>query len=105
MYAVKELFRKNISSVWHNTRDSVKRGAIVNKCGKTRLMLNSCSFERNISISFDEVLMKSYVPDSLICGEIGTHWEDVGILSGIKRLNSKFSNLVNEQLLNLEENA
>lgn len=56
---------------------------------KNEVILNHKHFKKNQSLSFDQILTMPYDPNSLICSDIGTEWEDIGLWSGITRLHSR----------------
>ncbi len=56
---------------------------------KNEVILNNEHFKKNQSLSFDQILTMPYSANSLICADIGTEWEDIGLWSGITRLYSR----------------
>jgi len=56
---------------------------------KNEVILNNEHFKKNQSLSFDQILTMPYETNSLICSDIGTEWEDIGLWSGITRLYSR----------------
>ena len=92
--ACQELIIKNSPHIWHFSykalTEAVQRtnGSLFN----CEIILDNMYFSKNSKLSFDQILTMPYSPSSLICTDIGTAWEDVGVWSGIKRLYDKRSN-------------
>lgn len=102
IYAFKSLLNKNAPDVLHHSHQAVLKGAISTRKNRCRVILDASTLGMNRSISFDEILMNPYIPSSLVCAAIGTHWEDVGIYSGIQRLNDNIANAINKKVVRVE---
>lgn len=86
-----KMMSKNAPHILHYSRlavlESIQRKTM--SLMKNEIILNTQHFKKNQSLSFDQILTMPYEIGSLICSDIGTEWEDVGLWSGITRLYSK----------------
>ncbi len=100
-----EIIMKNSPQTWHYAYKAATEG--MQRKAKTLLnneiILNHNHFSRNSNISFDQIITMPYEFGSLICTDIGTEWEDIGVWSGIKRLHMQsVKNINTPQVLNHE---
>ena len=87
----KNIIIKNSPHIWHYSYKAVTKGIqrTLNSSLNIELLLNNTFFSKNSKLSFDQILTMPYWPESLICTDIGTQWEDIGLWSGIKRLHHR----------------
>lgn len=99
----RDLFEKNAPYIWHYSHRSMTQGCQRQSYGElisNEIVLNETYFMKNSKLSFDQVLTMPYRNGSIVCTDIGTEWEDIGIWSGIKRLSSGVNSkkLINSDL-------
>jgi mannose-1-phosphate guanylyltransferase len=102
--ACQNIIMKNSPYTWHYSYQATTEG--MQRTTKTLLnneiILNHKHFSKNSSISFDQIITMPYERCSIICTDIGTEWEDVGLWSGITRLyvknNTKTLPIINQDL-------
>lgn len=101
--ACRDLFLKNAPHILHHSYKSVSEGVYrrAHSLIRNEIILNHDHFGRNTKLSFDQILTMPFHSHSLICADIGTKWEDIGIWSGIKRLCNE-SNVHHSRVINLD---
>lgn len=99
----RDLFVKNAPHILNHCYKSVTEGVYrsAHKFIPNEIILNNDHFSKNTKLSFDQILTMPFHSHSLICTDIGTKWEDVGIWSGIQRLCNE-SDINHAKAVNLE---
>ncbi len=100
----RNIIMQNSPYTWHYSYRATTEG--VQRSTRTLLnheiILNHKHFSKNSSISFDQIVTMPYESGSVICTDIGTEWEDIGLWSGITRLyvkkNAKTLPIINQDI-------
>jgi mannose-1-phosphate guanylyltransferase/mannose-6-phosphate isomerase len=100
------LLQKQVPYLLDSCQKAVKEGLEVvghSPLVERELLLNNEHFAKNSKVSWDQILTLPYQANSLVSTDIGTKWEDIGLWSGIERVeksNAKTSFINRDLFLN-----
>ncbi len=95
------LLEKQVPFLLDNCRKAVKRASEAFRVCSTierEILLNHEDFAKNSTISLDQILTLPYKAGTLVCTELGTKWEDIGLWTGIQRLEKAKNTIINREI-------
>jgi len=103
--AALDLLKRQVPFLLNNCKKAVQKGSeVLNSSSliNRELLLDREYFDQNSSLSFDQILTLPYQAGSLIATDLGTEWEDIGLWTGIQRLDKVKNQIINKKIFAAE---